>query len=593
MWRAEGSITPEASLARGRFVRALLTPKQRFFKGGVFKMDMESPAVAGESECSGHPMFPLPEGERGPETRRIDRILIDRYGPDGQRESCPRAFRAHELQSWADVVELYGGGTYQARAQCGTTFRLQGTTEKVHFASPAPRPFSGERSGPASSSSAAAAASSSAASTESSANSPASSGAPARAAAAVASPVAPLAQHPLAMSLGALGYAPPLGALGYAPPPAPAPAPQGSGVDLTAILLGLLNRPPPPPPVAPAAPDSITPLIAAMLKASAETQSILMRALVERAAVPAPPAAAAPNALEMLRELKPLFSGGGGETANVLLQGVELAKGLYQTTATAAAAAPAPQDDLGATLGAIMKVMAQSSAQSSAPAPAAPAAAAPSAPSAPPPPAPGWAWARTPEGAFVQVPVAPVAAPMVSAPPPPPVAPAALTADQLEQALAVALTRPELRARLRMALDAAEPRAVAPAAVYAPPAVAAPPPAPVYAPPAVAAPPPAPVAPPVSNDNNNTSPLVADLDAFAPLLAGVSNLPVEVRDHLLSALASAASARGGAMFDSGGNVLEFLSDPAVAEALQQAGQAEPGLMAALADVMPKVGGAMA
>lgn len=58
-----------------------------------------------------HPLFPLPSGER--ETKEIHEITFDRVNDRGVKERCPDRFRADELTSLAQVVDRFGGGTYQ------------------------------------------------------------------------------------------------------------------------------------------------------------------------------------------------------------------------------------------------------------------------------------------------------------------------------------------------------------------------------------------------------------------------------------------------------------------------------------------------
>jgi hypothetical protein len=57
---------------------------------------------------SGHPLFPRAENETGPDLRRLDLIHIERLKEDGTWEACPRAFKAHELQSWQAIVDMFG-----------------------------------------------------------------------------------------------------------------------------------------------------------------------------------------------------------------------------------------------------------------------------------------------------------------------------------------------------------------------------------------------------------------------------------------------------------------------------------------------------
>jgi hypothetical protein len=292
----------------------------------------------------GHPLFPRPESETGPDPRNIDLIHIERWLPDGTREVCPIAFKASEIRSWEDITKRFGGEcTYQLRAQCGTTFRWQGTTEKTPIASPPIKPFVVEAGPPKPAPAAAATGSMPAA-----ASAPP---APAAAPVAVSPPsaVAPVFHHV------------PMGS--YLPQPA-APAPGGMS-DLVAVLQ-------------------------AIVKSTADMQGAILRAMIEARAPHQ-----APSTLELLRELKPMLDSSGGN-ANALLQGVELAKGLFQSVQQQGpAAAPAP-DDFGSALGALVKMVSHPTPQAGALPPTAPAAAAPPGGWMPPPgwagwgPAPGW-----------------------------------------------------------------------------------------------------------------------------------------------------------------------------------------------------------
>jgi hypothetical protein len=91
-------------------------------------------------EWGGHPLFPRAENETGPDPRRFDLIHIQRCKNDGSREICPKAWRGADLRSWEQIVEAYGGGTYQLMAQCSRTFRFQAYSEKMQFSGPS-KPF--------------------------------------------------------------------------------------------------------------------------------------------------------------------------------------------------------------------------------------------------------------------------------------------------------------------------------------------------------------------------------------------------------------------------------------------------------------------
>lgn len=93
-------------------------------------------------DLGGHPLFPRPEGETGSDPRRFDLIHIERWLPDGTKEICPFPFRGSELRSWKQILELFGGEcTYQLKAQCATSYRWQGSTERLSFAYPPRKPF--------------------------------------------------------------------------------------------------------------------------------------------------------------------------------------------------------------------------------------------------------------------------------------------------------------------------------------------------------------------------------------------------------------------------------------------------------------------
>jgi hypothetical protein len=59
-----------------------------------------------------HPLFPR-EGA-GPELPEIRFLSFRRKLPNGGIEHCPEDIPADEIQSWDDVVRLWGGGEYQA-----------------------------------------------------------------------------------------------------------------------------------------------------------------------------------------------------------------------------------------------------------------------------------------------------------------------------------------------------------------------------------------------------------------------------------------------------------------------------------------------
>jgi hypothetical protein len=63
-----------------------------------------------------HPLFPL--DDNGLDPRDIQFITFRRRrSGDGKYETCPEDIPASELQSWAEVVALWGGGEYKAVAK--------------------------------------------------------------------------------------------------------------------------------------------------------------------------------------------------------------------------------------------------------------------------------------------------------------------------------------------------------------------------------------------------------------------------------------------------------------------------------------------
>ena len=89
-----------------------------------------------DRDWGGHPLFPRPMDAEGPDPRRFDFLRISRLLPNGEPEICPRIWKGSELRSWAQIVDKYGGGTYQIRAQCGRTWRYQASTEWTVFDGP-------------------------------------------------------------------------------------------------------------------------------------------------------------------------------------------------------------------------------------------------------------------------------------------------------------------------------------------------------------------------------------------------------------------------------------------------------------------------
>jgi len=62
-----------------------------------------------------HPLFPRDDGTL--EDADIQFVSFLRRTPDGGMKHCPLDFPAEEMQSWEQVVDLWGGGEYQAIAK--------------------------------------------------------------------------------------------------------------------------------------------------------------------------------------------------------------------------------------------------------------------------------------------------------------------------------------------------------------------------------------------------------------------------------------------------------------------------------------------
>jgi len=58
-----------------------------------------------------HPLFPLPEGQK--EDKEIYYISFDRWDHKGVKERCPDRLLAAEIQSFGQIIDMFGGGTYQ------------------------------------------------------------------------------------------------------------------------------------------------------------------------------------------------------------------------------------------------------------------------------------------------------------------------------------------------------------------------------------------------------------------------------------------------------------------------------------------------
>jgi hypothetical protein len=381
-------------------------------------------------QWGGHPLFPRPETEAGPDRRRFDIIHIIRYKHDGTKEICPKAWRGAELRSWEQVVENYGGGIYQLAAQCDRTYRYQAYTEKTTLPGPS-RSFV-ELGKP--------------------------------------TPVIEVSPEPPPPP-----PAPPANVAPPAPPPAavaPMPGPQIPGAMPGAAPYPFPYYPPPPPSSGNA--DTMA-LVRTLIETSAQNQAAVLQAVLARPAAPAPQDGT--NSLQVIREIAPMLQGGGNGTA-AFKQGIEVAKEIFRANSVATAPQPAapaapPEDDL-AILGSILRMIAPAAA----PAQQAPAQPAP-APPAPAPPAmvvppgaapPGHAWMYSAAG-WTLLPSAQLPFPGAAAP----AAPAAASGGDadFETKLVSLLADPAKRERLMAALSGAPvpapPRpAVAPVAAIAP-----------------------------------------------------------------------------------------------------------------------------
>ncbi len=287
-------------------------------------------------DWGGHPLFPRAETETGPDRRKFDIIHIQRIKSDGSREVCPKAWRGSDLRSWEQIVEAYGGGTYQLLAQCGRTFRYQAYSDKLYFGGPS-KPF-GEF-------------------TQSETPAPVHEMAPKPAPVVQSAPVnvAPMAPAPIPP-----GYAHP------APYGYPYPPPAASG---NAEMLAMFR---------------------AVIESSNSDKAALMRILLERSG------GKETGSLEVVREILPLIQGNANGTL-ALLKGVELARGLMGP-APSPPAAEMDLALLGQVLRMVTPAATAPAAAVPAAAPVAPSA--PAATIAPPPGVapPGWTWAYTMHG---------------------------------------------------------------------------------------------------------------------------------------------------------------------------------------------------
>jgi len=83
-----------------------------------------------------HPLFPLPEGVR--ETKEIHQIAFDRWDHKGVKERSPDRFLASELHDFGQVIDMFGGGTYQFIAfdSKGNFSRWTPHNERLHSSLP-------------------------------------------------------------------------------------------------------------------------------------------------------------------------------------------------------------------------------------------------------------------------------------------------------------------------------------------------------------------------------------------------------------------------------------------------------------------------
>ncbi|MRG98652.1 hypothetical protein [Polyangium spumosum] len=181
------------------------------------ELDGTPPSAEQETDdYGGHPLFPRPETESGPDRRRFDIIQLHRwYGPKNEYyERCPRDFLGSELRSLEQIVEMFGGQcTYQAIAKCSSTHRYQAHSEKWYVDGPARKPFYEEAR---------------------------------RTPPSQPDPNAPYGQGPWGQPPGAPPWGPHAGPYpGYPPhyyPPPPAPPPQQQTMDILGLMQLLLDR---------------------------------------------------------------------------------------------------------------------------------------------------------------------------------------------------------------------------------------------------------------------------------------------------------------------------------------------------------------
>ena len=96
-----------------------------------------------DDEYIGHPLFPIPMDRHVTSRRRFDLIQIVRILPDKKtRETCPFLFKGSELQSWQQILDMFGGDCYyQLQGVCSKTRQYTARSERALFRSPPRRPF--------------------------------------------------------------------------------------------------------------------------------------------------------------------------------------------------------------------------------------------------------------------------------------------------------------------------------------------------------------------------------------------------------------------------------------------------------------------
>lgn len=86
-------------------------------------------------DWGGHPLFPRPIEAQGPDPRKFELLRVVRISSDRKtRESCPVLFKASELRSWEQIVEMFGAEwNYRLLAICSKTGRITARSEEVYF----------------------------------------------------------------------------------------------------------------------------------------------------------------------------------------------------------------------------------------------------------------------------------------------------------------------------------------------------------------------------------------------------------------------------------------------------------------------------